>query len=1781
MKGMKGLHEKFIVVSVIIAMLAIAIPVLAADTHYVKINVYDYDTDSNVYSAYMVVYDSDGNIYKGPVYGKKMWTWSMANGQYTLEVYNNSYDLHRQQFSLRSGMNDNVTIEAGLGPDDVAPTTTSSGDVDWTNQDADITLSCSDSVSDSSVPYASRGSGCDHTMYKINSGNWITYDSAFTVSAEGDNTVSYYSVDNATNQEQTRTNSVKIDKTAPTTTISLSPASPDGDNNWYVSDVTVTLTCDDSNGELQVSGCDYTKYRINSGDWQTYTDSFILSNDDSNNTIDYYSIDVAGNQEATNSEIDISMDQTAPYYSNRVEVPSSPYTYESGKSYNFLMDWYDDTSGLSEINITFDGVEYAASWNDPDEYIFTITDLPAGDYKYKWKAWDNAGNSNETQEYTYTVEKAEASLNLTASPSWTETYGTQTTVTCALLEGDSGATLNLTRDGNEVDSDSSPVSETETFAAGEYSYECEYVETQNYTDPITEIKILTINKADPTSNMHLELDGTEGNVSVTYPVSTNATGWNDFADAQDMTFVLKRDSVNVSNPDILQLAAGEYEYVYHTDGGENYTAGDVTWYLTVDKATPTVSVNFTSNPISYGTAAGATCSVSDALDYTLYRNGTGVGQSDNTVLAAGDYNYTCVADGNENYTAGSDEQILTVNKASTSTQLFIDGNQANNTVTYGTQTNATATTSALSVTLYRDGQAVSNPEVDTFAAGTYNYTAVNPGNENYTGSSATWWLTVSRINPTIHLAINGAEADGNHDYKAGGLNVTGWTETGDENATAKLYLDGTEVNSPYTDSDMAAGNYEMNYTYEQSQNYSELTVTRTLTINKIAPTLKLEINGVEGDVTIDYQDQLNVTGTMIEGDSGATTGLYRNATLVSNPDTTLLGGGAHRYNFTYTASENYTDSEVSYVLTVNKLDNPVWLLLNGVAADASLTYEDTLNATAGAEAGTVNIYRNGTDVTSENGQDVTLAAGSYTYFVNATGTENYTDNTTGVSFNVDIAKKGTTMRLWLNGTEGNKTYSLNDVANFTAALDVSKIITLTYPSGGKVGNTPQEAAVTLDEEKDYNVTAYWNGDENYTASSVSYFAKVPDTTAPLITVNSPLNQTYQIDQVWANATMNDDGSWMKVDIDGTNYTLENSSGTWNKLITGLGEGAHAATFYGADEADNENISETVYFSIPCLSHLVNTTVDGVYYVDNKLNIAGGNSTITCSNVSHSTVRNSTIIDSTVIFKDLTGMYIEDSFVDPNYTIPSVGSVIKGNSNVTMSSIRYSTVSDQSNVTYSEVVNSTVNNSNVYWSDIWYSDILRSDIEYSWIENSNITDSIIKNSTVNNSDVTDAYIENDFMYNGTLVYNGTNYTTPTNLTDIYNPDSRAPVIGTIVFSNSTPAPGDTVNVTVTATDNVAVANVTFNSTLYTHAANTNTWTGTYAIPSANGTYEVEVVATDHTGNQGKRNISIIVNTTADPQVEIDANPPVVGANTLSAAVSDDTSVVSCQLYINDGLVGNMTGTPTSSGTVTYAYTFGSTGTYTAFASCTDSANRTTNGTAVNITVTTAPTGPGGPGGPGGRGGTVIIRAGKVSLTVPDSIQIQPGETGTFDVTVANTGEITLTDVSLDVGGLPISWFTISSSIDTLSVNNSVSYSVTINVPATEPIGTKELVIKVRTAERYGADATTTLIVGNVTAQCDCPDPSGWSDCVDGEQTRTNYICDTTTGWVCDEFTETRACTVQPPGPGGITGAILGVTENPTALGGIIVAAIVIGSVAWSMRKGKKKRGRAIVKAKSGI
>ncbi|UCF13042.1 MAG: hypothetical protein JSW06_01985 [Thermoplasmatales archaeon] len=151
-----------------------------------------------------------------------------------------------------------------------------------------------------------------------------------------------------------------------------------GENEWYVSDVTFTITY-----ESDEIAAIY--YRFNSGEWTEYTESFIAS-DDGEHILEWYAVDYEGNQSEVDGPFDFKIDQT---------VPMVDLTWESPDNIHVVFTAFcsDGTSGMDYVEFYLnDGLMFT---DNEVPYEWTIVWSPSlKTAVFKATAYDKAGNSD-------------------------------------------------------------------------------------------------------------------------------------------------------------------------------------------------------------------------------------------------------------------------------------------------------------------------------------------------------------------------------------------------------------------------------------------------------------------------------------------------------------------------------------------------------------------------------------------------------------------------------------------------------------------------------------------------------------------------------------------------------------------------------------------------------------------------------------------------------------------------------------------------------------------------------------------------------------------------------------------------------------------------------------------------------------------------------------------------------------------------------------------------------------------------------------------------------------------------------------------------------------------------------------------------------------------------------------------------------------------------------------------------------------------------------------------
>lgn len=158
-------------------------------------------------------------------------------------------------------------------------------------------------------------------------------------------------------------------------------------NGWYNSGVTVTLNSTDN-----LSGVDRIEYRTGSGDWMIYTGPFVV-NQEGMNTLQYRSIDKAGNAEEVNQQT-IQIDKTKPDFMLKVNEGA---LHEGGSFDDYLplsFKAWDNLSGLAAAKLTINGTDYIIDTANQSGIDIDMAGKP-GAYTLTIMAEDSAGNRLE------------------------------------------------------------------------------------------------------------------------------------------------------------------------------------------------------------------------------------------------------------------------------------------------------------------------------------------------------------------------------------------------------------------------------------------------------------------------------------------------------------------------------------------------------------------------------------------------------------------------------------------------------------------------------------------------------------------------------------------------------------------------------------------------------------------------------------------------------------------------------------------------------------------------------------------------------------------------------------------------------------------------------------------------------------------------------------------------------------------------------------------------------------------------------------------------------------------------------------------------------------------------------------------------------------------------------------------------------------------------------------------------------------------------------------------
>lgn len=396
--------------------------------------------------------------------------------------------------------------------------------------------------------------------------------------------------------------------------------------------------------------------------------------------------------------------------------------------------------------------------------------------------------------------------------------------------------------------------------------------------------------------------------------------------------------------DITVLGAGVHNYTYYTTGCTNYIFGRDEKMLTVNAASPSITLLLDSSTTSSQSRTYPNSSwfnITETNDgdtdctYDVKINGTAKSDADFTdTLASRGYNVTGYVESCTNYTNKQFDIALLVNKA-TPTLTLSPTTQG---ITYGTTVSQTCVENnpeSNGCQLLRGFETnppdvnitLLNDSTERISVGTWYYNASVEQTENYThGVASVQIITVSKAEPTCGVSPSTQTIT----Y---GESVTQNCTSTNPETRCSLWRDGVNVTHENNTSPVLGVLSNANYgfyiytsTSDATQNYSSCHVPETyVTVNRAPSIIYLYLNGSRSSTTIPVGSAVNATGVLQVGYESTELKIYNVTQLLASAPRTVVAfptfGKIGLYNVSASyigpfVTENYTTSSDTFWVTV-------------------------------------------------------------------------------------------------------------------------------------------------------------------------------------------------------------------------------------------------------------------------------------------------------------------------------------------------------------------------------------------------------------------------------------------------------------------------------------------------------------------------------------------------------------------------------------------------------------------------------------------------------------------------------------------------------------------------------------------------------------------------------------------------------------------------------------------------------------------------------------------------
>ncbi|HBI25381.1 TPA: hypothetical protein DDX30_01165 [Candidatus Wolfebacteria bacterium] len=718
---------------------------------------------------------------------------------------------------------------------------------------------------------------------------------------------------------------------------------------------------------------------------------------------------------------------------------------------------------------------------------------------------------------------------------------------------------------------------TDALTVGAHSITATYNGDATFNASTSAAVSQTVNKANITITLASSLNPSTYGDSVTFTATTTAT-----AGTPSGTVTFKNGGVAFATSTLTggvaivatsTLTVGAHSITATYNGDTNFNVStSAAVAQTVNKADITITLDSSLNPSTYGDAvtftATTTSSVGTPSGTVTFFNGAtplatstltgGVATLATSSLTVGVHSITAVYNGDANFNASTSAAVAqTVNKANITITLGSSLNPS----TYGDSVTFTATTTALfgtpsgTVTFFDgvvslgDGTlsgGVATLATSSLAVGAHSITATYNGDTNFNAStSAAVSQTVNKANITITLAssLNPSTYGDLVTFTAtttSGLGTPSGTVTFKNGGVAFATSTLTGGVATVATSTLTVGAHSITATYNGDDMFNASTSAAVLqTVNKADITITLDSSLNPST----YGDLVTFTATTTSG-AGTPSGTVTFKDGVTNLATsTLTGGvatfatsaltvGAHSITAVYNGDTNFNAStSAAVVQVVNKMDITITLgsSLNPSTYSDSVTFTATTTALSGTPSGTVTFFNGATPLATSTmtggvATFVTSTLSATTHSITATynGDTNFNASTSAaVSQVVNKANITIIMGSSLNpSTYGD---SVTFTATTTSGVDTpSGTVTFFNETTPLATSTLTGGVATFATDVllvgTHSITAVYNGDANFNASTSAAVSQVVNKKSVTITLGSSLNPSAYGDLVTFTAT---------------------------------------------------------------------------------------------------------------------------------------------------------------------------------------------------------------------------------------------------------------------------------------------------------------------------------------------------------------------------------------------------------------------------------------------------------------------------------------------------------------------------------------------------------------------------------------------------------------------------------------------------------------------------------------